>query len=642
MQVPPNLGLFCTMAILPVIVGYGGCNAAGRSSFDQSYKRMILESLTGAERETTLAGLACMMGLARWDGSGYQDATGAPLARAAVAARYAADVVDGTLIRRIEANHFDPDAVFCHRNLTAELCAGDGIRFTVVRRQLPAPLPPGWEVVADHGDTLTVTVRGAQEWRLPATQAMGVKAAGQLPRGFDPGAGYNSRFQPRGLQMAVMGASDAIHSLGVAWQDICARVRPDEIGTYASCAMGQLSDEGLGGMLRASLLGGRATAKQLPLGLNSMPADFVNAYVLGSLGHTEAITGACASFLYNLHAAVRDIRRGVRRVALVGGSEAAVTPEIIEGFANMNALANEDAMARLGDPDPRRYSRPFGYNAGFVVAEASQYLFLMDDALAIELGLDIHGAVPEVSIDADGVKKSISGPGPGNYLCLGKAVAAARALLGEPGLRRRSLVFAHGSSTPQNRVTESLIFDRIAEAFGITDWPICAVKAYVGHSLAAASGDQVMAAIGTLRHGRVPGIKTVTEVAADVHASRLRIPLADYDAREHGLDAAIVNAKGFGGNNASGLVLSARVTEAMLERRYAEHWSAYRTRRERTRELAAAYEQRVDRGLFAPIYRFGEGAIQDEDVQITSTAIRVPGFGCPISLDVENPYADMI
>jgi acetoacetyl-[acyl-carrier protein] synthase len=122
----------------------------------------------------------------------------------------------------------------------------------------------------------------------------------------------------------------------------------------------------------------------------------------------------------------------------------------------------------------------------------------------------------------------------------------------------------------------------------------------------------------------------------------LRIPLADYDAREHGLDAAIVNAKGFGGNNASGLVLSARVTEAMLERRYADHWSAYRTRREHTRELAAAYEQRADRGLFAPIYRFGEGAIQDEDVQITSTAIRVPGFGCPISLDVENPYADMI
>jgi len=215
-------------------------------------------------------------------------------------------------------------------------------------------------------------------------------------------------------------------------------------------------------------------------------------------------------------------------------------------------------------------------------------------------------------------------------------------LLGEQGLRRRSVVFAHGSSTPQNRVTESLIFDRIAEAFGIADWPICAVKAYVGHSLAAASGDQVMAAIGTLRHGFVPGIKTVTEVAADVHAGRLRIPLADYDARELGLDAAIVNAKGFGGNNASGLVLSARVTEAMLERRYAGGWSAYRGRRERSRAAADAYRQRVDRGLFAPIYRFGEGTIEDDDVQITSAAIRVPGFGLPISLDVENPYADMI
>lgn len=630
------------MAILPVIVGYGGCNAAGRSSFDQSYRRMILESLTAAEREKTLAGLAAMMGLAHWDGSGFRNAAGAPLERATVAARFGAEVVDGTLIRRIEPAHFDPDAVFCHRNLTTEPCDGGGMRFRVARRQLPQVLPHGWEVAPGADDTLVVTVRSPCDWRLPATQSSPVKAAGQLPRGFDPGAGYNSRFQPRGLQMAVMGASDAIHSLGVSWQDICAAVRPDEIGTYASCAMGQLSEQGLGGMLRAGLLGGRATAKQLPLGLNSMPADFVNAYVLGSLGHTEAITGACASFLYNLHAAVRDIRRGVRRVALVGGSEAAVTPEIIEGFANMNALATEDAMMRLGDPDPRRYSRPFGHNAGFVVAEATQYLFLMDDALAIQLGLDVHGAVPEVCIDADGVKKSISGPGPGNYLCFGKAVAAARALLGERALRQHTLVFAHGSSTPQNRVTESLIFDRIAEAFGISDWPVCAVKAYVGHSLAAASGDQIVTAIGTLRDGRVPGIKTVSEIAPDVHASRLRIPLADYDARERGLDAAIVNAKGFGGNNASGLVLSARVAEAMLARRYTGEWRAYSARRERTREAAVEYEQRVDRGLFAPIYRFGEGAIGDGDVHITAAAIAVPGFGRPIPLDAENPYADMV
>lgn len=630
------------MAVLPVIVGYGGCNAAGRSSFDQAYRRMILESLGGADHERTIAGLACMMGLARWDGTGYADDRGVRHDRRGLAAQAAGAVVDGTLIRRIEANHFDPDAVSCHRTLSLEPDEGE-LRFRLPRRQLPEPLPTGWvlEASAEDGDVVTVRVTGPQQWRIPATQAQGVKAAGQLPRGFDPGAGYNSRFQPRGLQMAIAGASDALHSLGVPWAAICASVRPDEIGTYASCAMGQLNEEGLGGMLRAALLGGRATAKQLPLGLNSMPADFVNAYVLGSLGHTEAITGACASFLYNLHAAVRDIRRGARRVALVGGSEAPVTPEIVEGFANMSALATEEAMARLGDADPRRYSRPFGYNAGFVIGESAQYVFLMDDALAVELGLDIHGAVPEVCIDADGVKKSISGPGPGNYLCFGKAIAALRAILGDQSLRRRSVIFAHGSSTPQNRVTESLIFDRLAEAFGIADWPVCAVKAYVGHSLATASGDQLVTAIGALRHGWLPGIKTIAEVAADVHARRLRIPLADLDLRESGLDAAILNAKGFGGNNASGLVLSPAVAEAMLARRHAHRWRDYLERRERNRAVAAEYEQRVERGQFAPIYRFGEDGLNDDALQISAAGIRVPGFGGEIGLRIDNPYADM-
>lgn len=630
------------MAVLPVVVGYGGFNPAGRSSFDQAYRRMILESLDGGDRVRTIAGLACMMGLVRWGEAGYLDAQGARLDAAAVAETCARDVVNGTLIRRIEASHFDPDAVFCHRPLALEPADG-AFRFRLPRRQLPEPLPEGWlaEPVPNDGDAVWVTARGCQNWRLPATQVQGVKAAGQLPRGFDPGVGYQSRFQPRGLQMAVAGASDAIHSLGVPWERICAAVRPDEIGTYASCAMGQLGEEGLGGMLRAALLGGRATAKQLPLGLNSMPADFVNAYVLGSLGHTEAITGACASFLYNLHAAVRDIRRGARRVALVGAAEAPVTPEIVEGFANMNALATEEAMARLGDADPRRYSRPFGHNAGFVVGEAAQYVFLMDDALAVELGLDIQGAVPEVYIDADGVKKSISGPGPGNYLSFGKAVAAARAILGERALRQRSAIFAHGSSTPQNRVTESLIFDRLAEAFGIRDWPVCAVKAYVGHSLAAASGDQLVTALGALRHGWLPGIKTMDTVAPDVHAGRLRIPLADLDLRERGLDAAIINAKGFGGNNASGLVLSAAVAEGMLARRYGTGWRDYLARREETRALAATYAERADRGQFAPIYRFGEGGIPDAEVQISADAIRVPGFGKPIALTSENPYSDM-
>ena len=90
-------------------------------------------------------------------------------------------------------------------------------------------------------------------------------------------------------------------------------VAPDEIAVYAGSAMSQLDPNGYGGMMQAQLVGKRATAKQLPLGLPQMPADFVNAYVLGSVGSTGTNIGACASYLYNLRQGVEDIRAGRRR-----------------------------------------------------------------------------------------------------------------------------------------------------------------------------------------------------------------------------------------------------------------------------------------------------------------------------------------
>ncbi len=80
--------------------------------------------------------------------------------------------------------------------------------------------------------------------------------------------------------------------------------------------------------------------------------------------------------------------------------------------------------------DFRRASRPFGENCGFTLAESSQYVVLMDDELALRLGADIHGAVTDVFINADGFKKSISAPGPGNYLTVAKAVASAVQIVG--------------------------------------------------------------------------------------------------------------------------------------------------------------------------------------------------------------------
>ena len=73
--------------------------------------------------------------------------------------------------------------------------------------------------------------------------------------------------------------------------------------------------------------------------------------------------------------------------------------------------------------DNRRACRPFSDNAGFTLSEAAVYVVLMDDELALEIGADIHGAVGDVFINADGFKKSIPSPGVGNYVTMAKALA---------------------------------------------------------------------------------------------------------------------------------------------------------------------------------------------------------------------------
>jgi acetoacetyl-[acyl-carrier protein] synthase len=627
---------------LPVIVGFGGYNAAGRSSSHQAFRRMVLESLSLAEQRKTIIGLACLMGHVKKEGEHYSNERGAVLTAEEVDTKYRAEVLDGTLIRRIES--FDPAAVPGNKKITFDHKQGEQIVFTMVKRDLPSICPDDWQVRDLEDGNVEVTASAVSDYLIESHYELVAKAAGQLPRGFKLDAHYNSRFHPRGLQMALVGASDAVHSIGVPWETIAAYVNPDQVGVYSSSALSQMTEEGMAGLLQGRLKGTRTTAKQLPLGLNSMPADFINAYVLGSVGHTEAITGACASFLYVLQAAVRDICSGRRRVAIVGNAEAGVTPEIMEGFSNMSALGSDENICKLDGTDTadlRRASRPFGHNCGFTLSEATQYIVLMDDALAIELGADVHGAVPDVFINADGIKKSISAPGVGNYISFSKAVASAISIVGSETVQHHSFVHAHGSSTPANRTTESELIDRVAHAFEIKDWPVTAAKAFVGHSLSTASGDQLVSALGTFKYKLIPGIKTISEIAPDVHQQRAHFPLEDMDVSNREMQVAFINSKGFGGNNATAVVLAPSKVESMLAARYPNDFSDYVSRREQTRASADSYANRADQAQLDVIYRFGDAVIDDAHVSITEQGINIPGFARPVKFNLQNPYADM-
>ncbi|MEE4362200.1 MAG: beta-ketoacyl synthase [Pseudomonadales bacterium] len=612
----------------------GGINPAGRISAHHAYRRLVIDALPQADAAATWRSLGALMGIT--DGRDPD-----PDQREQILAH--------TLVRRIESHLFDVDAVPLQRNFQLRSAADGDLEFVTRKRLLPEHLPEHWRLQDDPADPDRVHVRvpGALDVLLPDLRTSRVQAAGQLPTGFDPEKLYASRSHPRGLAMAVYAASDALRATGIDWDVLRNAVAPDEIAVYAGSGMAQLDPNGYGGMMQAHLVGKRVTSKQLPLGLPEMPADFVNAYVLGSVGSTGANIGACATYLYNLRQGVDDIRAGRRRIVFVGNAEAPVTPEVIEGYRTMGALAEDEALMRLDGrndhADHRRACRPFSDNCGFTLAESAVFTVIVDDALAVELGAQIHGAVPEVFVNADGYKKSIPGPGIGNYLTVAKAMGLARSLLGDEGLRHRTYMHAHGTGTPQNRVTESHIMSALAGTFGIERWVMAAIKSYVGHSLGPAGGDQLISALGSFAYGWIPGIRTIDHVADDVHRDGLEFPLDHVEVGRDGLDAAFLNSKGFGGNNATGLILSPQVTRRMLERRHGRdamaRWAA---RQEAVQAAAEDYDIRMTRGEYAPIYRFGEGVLDGPDLQIDAREIRIPGFAQAVRLDGLNPFSDMV
>jgi acetoacetyl-[acyl-carrier protein] synthase len=608
------------MKPLAVIAGFGGVNAAGRTSAHHGYRRTILDALDPVAADGTMRALAGLMRI-----EGELDAA---------KRRY---ILEHTLVRGLELEFLDAGKAAW--NCRARLADGRGpIAFDIAQRDLPRPLPDGWTVGPSDAGRVQVTLAHGAEVLLPVTRALEVSAAGQLPSGFDPKSLYQARGHPRAVQIALFAANDALGSMGISWSTIMRHVAPDRVSTYAGSALGQLDQEGNGGLLASRYRGGRPTSKQVPMGLAEMPADFVNAYLLGSIGQTGHNMGACATFLYNLRHGLFDIQSGRSRVALVGGAEAPLSPDVIEGLSTMGALGTDQGLLELDrhlgrtEPDLRRACRPFGENCGFTIAEGAQFVVLMDDALALELGATVYGAVTDVLVHADGYKKSISSPGVGNYVTCAKAVARAMRDFGDESVRRRSFVQAHGTGTPQNRTTESQILNGVAGAFGIEDWPVAAIKCYVGHTMAAAGGDQLASSLGVFSLGTLPGIATIDAVAADVVRDRLRISPDPLQRDAADWDVSFLNSKGFGGNNATGTIASPRVAMDWIQQRHGTAaLKKWRDHNETTLRQAARWDHALTAGTAEIVYRFDYEVRTEDDVRIEGGTMHIAGLP-PIKL----------
>lgn len=613
------------MIKLPVIVGFGGMNAAGRSSGSHSYKRMVCDALSPSELASTWQDFAKRMGLP---------------AEQEISEQTIKAIKEGTLVRRIQ--NFDPEYVPCHHKATFNPHASSA-ELHLKHHKLSPELAQQAEIKDLPDSMISATFHSALPILIQDTKKSEVSSGGEIPTGFDPAALYHSHHHPRGLMLTVYGASDALNSLGMEWVDLLKHVKPDEISVYAGSGMSQVDEHSMGGLFRQPLCGNRINSKMLPLSFAEMPADFINSYIINSVGTTGNNVGACASFLYNLRLGCLDIQQGRSKVAFVGNSEAPIVFDILEGFRVMGALATDESLCSLDQsdkPNHRRACRPFSTNSGFTLAESAQFFILMSDELAIELGATIYGSVADTFVNADANKKSIASPGVGNYVTVAKATALAKMLLGQAGLQN-TYVQAHGTGTPQNRTTESHILNEVAKTFGIHKWPVSAVKAYVGHSISVAAGDQLCASLGVWQHGWIPGIKTIDHIASDVQASHLNILMDHLPIQSQDLQAVIINSKGFGGNNASSLVLSPHKTLAMLSQRHGHaKLSAYRKKNEIIATQQAVRDADACQGKERIIYNFGNDVMDASHVSLTPDSVQLSSFEQTIDLPRINPYSD--
>ena len=117
-----------TTCPLPVMVGFGGVNSAGRASFNHAYRRLVIDKLGQQKQDATFASLAKLM---RLDGNS-QDST------------VRQHIKDHTLIRKIEI--FDPDAVHWQSSATLKDTDAKSISFKIPTKQLPETIPNNWSL----------------------------------------------------------------------------------------------------------------------------------------------------------------------------------------------------------------------------------------------------------------------------------------------------------------------------------------------------------------------------------------------------------------------------------------------------------------------------------------------------------------
>ena len=369
-----------------------------------------------------------------------------------------------------------------------------------------------------------------------------VCVAGEL-KGFDA-TRYLDRKQVRRTSRTT---HLAIAAAAMALQD--ARLPVAKIDPYASGVSLGAGVAGLDKTVEGAMSIADGGTRVNPLGVVSSLANMPAALTAAQFnlqGPNATTVTACASGVQSIGEGAEMIRRGWAEVMLAGGSDAPILRIGILGFNAMGALAQRnDATA----------CRPFDATRdGTILGEGSAILILEELTHAQRRGAHIYAEVlgHATNLDTNNiVEPDMTGQSAANTM---------RAAITRSGLQANeiSYIHAHGTATKANDIAETR---GIKIVFGQQAPPISSIKSMLGHALGAAGAIGVAVSAKAITTGWIP--PTTNYSVPDPECDLDYVP---NEARQMNVSSVLINAFGFGGQNACLVIAKTNLPEVALLR----------------------------------------------------------------------------
>ena len=369
-------------------------------------------------------------------------------------------------------------------------------------------------------------LEGFEEYNLPIHVAGRVKDFDPLNYGLSVA---EKRRNDLYSQYAMAASTEAMASSGLVSRE---NIEAERFGVYVGSGIGGINTF----VTQTRILIDEGADRISPLFIPMMIPNIAGGNIAikyKAQGPCLTHVSACATGTNSIGEAYLAIKYGRADAILTGGSEAAVTPLAIGGFANSRALTTEE--------DPSKACLPFDRRrGGFVMAEGAGLMMLEEYEHAKARGAEIIAEVCGYGCTCDA--HHYTAPRPDGI----PAAKAIREALDEAGYREGENLYvnAHGTGTHLNDAAET---NALKLALGEADArraSVSSTKSMTGHMFGATGAVELMASALARKEAIVP--PTIGLEEADPECDLDYTPL---QARKRDLDVAISNSLGFGGHN---------------------------------------------------------------------------------------------